>query len=84
MDYSNETSGHAAIAVAKYASTASADNYRGAILFNPGGPGVSGVEFLTSGGALFGVGMSIVGSQYDIVSFDPRGSGSSIRFGSGS
>ncbi|KAJ7269774.1 TAP-like protein-domain-containing protein [Mycena rebaudengoi] len=44
--------------------------YRGPVLVNPGGPGAGGVEFLSRFGlALF----KIVGPEFDIVSFDPRG-----------
>ncbi|KAK0202228.1 hypothetical protein DFS33DRAFT_1353358 [Desarmillaria ectypa] len=37
---------------------------------NPGGPGGSGVAFLASGGPFLA---PIIGNQYDIISFDPRG-----------
>ncbi|KJA21599.1 hypothetical protein HYPSUDRAFT_140328, partial [Hypholoma sublateritium FD-334 SS-4] len=44
--------------------------YRGPVLFNPGGPG-SGVDFIRSArGEQFS---SILGPQFDILSFDPRG-----------
>ncbi|KAF8992528.1 hypothetical protein BDZ89DRAFT_1054137 [Hymenopellis radicata] len=52
-----------------YPSTATSDNYRGTVLFNPGGPGESGVTALQSVSPLFA---QVIGSQYDIVSFDPR------------
>ncbi|KAF9475278.1 hypothetical protein BDN70DRAFT_883911 [Pholiota conissans] len=46
-------------------------DYRGPVLFNPGGPGGSGVTFLNS---FFADAFStILGGQFDIVSFDPRG-----------
>jgi pimeloyl-ACP methyl ester carboxylesterase len=45
------------------------------ILTNPGGPGGSGVDFLIAfGESLVGV----IGTNYDIVSFDPRGLSRSI------
>jgi pimeloyl-ACP methyl ester carboxylesterase len=48
------------------------DNYRGSILINPGGPGGSGTNAI----ARFGRNLSIVvGPQFDIVGFDPRGIG---------
>ncbi|KAI0086450.1 TAP-like protein-domain-containing protein [Irpex rosettiformis] len=46
--------------------------YRGPILFNPGGPGGSGVALI----AQFGSGLQrIIGEDFDIVGFDPRGVG---------
>ncbi len=72
IDYSNEAGAKAALAVIKYASTVPADEYQGAILFNPGGPGGSGVDYLQAYG--YGPLMAaVVGPQYDIISFDPRG-----------
>ncbi|KAF5311062.1 hypothetical protein D9619_008144 [Psilocybe cf. subviscida] len=44
--------------------------YRGPVLFNPGGPGASGVEFIKSTADEFS---KILGPQFDIVGFDPRG-----------
>lgn len=44
--------------------------YRGPILFNPGGPGASGVDYMTRFGPLL---QGIVGKEYDIIGFDPRG-----------
>ncbi|KAF8902292.1 TAP-like protein-domain-containing protein [Mucidula mucida] len=74
IDYSNEAGAKAALAVIKYASTVPADEYQGAILFNPGGPGGSGVDYLQAYG--YGPLMAaVVGPQYDIISFDPRGLG---------
>ncbi|KAF8960263.1 TAP-like protein-domain-containing protein, partial [Flammula alnicola] len=48
--------------------------YRGPVLFNPGGPGESGVDIVRVSGDLFG---TILGPQFDIVGFDPRGIGRS-------
>lgn len=45
-------------------------SYRGPILFNPGGPGQSGVAFIRQAGSLL---RQIVGPNYDLVGFDPRG-----------
>ncbi|KAF8990030.1 hypothetical protein BDZ89DRAFT_1087313, partial [Hymenopellis radicata] len=74
LDYSNEAGATAAIAVIKYASTAPVEDYRGAVLINPGGPGGSGVIVLQTFGPLAA---ALIGAQYDIVSFDPRGIGAS-------
>ncbi|EKM58438.1 uncharacterized protein PHACADRAFT_252753, partial [Phanerochaete carnosa HHB-10118-sp] len=45
-------------------------DYRGPILFNPGGPGGSGVALVLRIGAKV---QKLVGDEYDIVGFDPRG-----------
>ncbi len=70
IDYSNEGGEKAALAVIKL-SAQSETEYKGAVLMNPGGPGGSGVSTLTSIGQQLS---SIIGNQYDIISFDPRGS----------
>ncbi|KAF8990425.1 TAP-like protein-domain-containing protein [Cyathus striatus] len=46
------------------------EDYRGPVLFNPGGPGGSGVDMVLGRGDTFA---DILGPQFDIVSFDPRG-----------
>lgn len=48
--------------------------HRGPIIFNPGGPGGSGIWALRDHGRDL---QAIVGEDYDIVSFDPRGVGAS-------
>ncbi|KZV74674.1 hypothetical protein PENSPDRAFT_681844 [Peniophora sp. CONT] len=51
------------------------DAYRGPLLFNPGGPGGSGVEaVLTETASQI---LERIGDVYDLVSFDPRGVGRS-------
>ncbi|KAF8152833.1 alpha/beta hydrolase fold-domain-containing protein [Mycena galopus ATCC 62051] len=69
LDYSADA-GNASIAVVRYPSTAPKSEYLGPILFNPGGPGGSGVSTIVSLGAEFA---GFLGSQFDIVGFDPRG-----------
>ncbi|KDR74314.1 hypothetical protein GALMADRAFT_250125 [Galerina marginata CBS 339.88] len=45
--------------------------YRGPVLFNPGGPGGSGVDMIQgTGGDLLSL---LIGPQFDAVGFDPRG-----------
>ncbi|MCL7491768.1 alpha/beta hydrolase [Streptomyces sp. MCA2] len=43
----------------------------GSLVLNPGGPGASGVNYLIDSGSAF----ARLGQRYDIVSFDPRGTG---------
>ncbi|KAJ6484076.1 TAP-like protein-domain-containing protein [Mycena sanguinolenta] len=70
LDYSAPNTSAAGIAIVKYSSTGLKSAYLGPILFNPGGPGVSGVDAIVESGADFS---AIFGAQYDIVGFDPRG-----------
>lgn len=44
--------------------------YQGILLLNPGGPGASGIEEAFSTGPLI---QNVVGSNWDIIGFDPRG-----------
>ncbi|KAK0457508.1 TAP-like protein-domain-containing protein [Desarmillaria tabescens] len=73
IDYSNEDGDKAALAVMKL-SAQSETEYKGTVMMNPGGPGGSGVVYLASIGPLLS---SVIGNQYDIISFDPRGVGNS-------
>ncbi|KAF8994597.1 TAP-like protein-domain-containing protein [Cyathus striatus] len=50
------------------------EDYRGPVLLNPGGPGESGVDMVVARGDAFS---GILGPQFDIVGFDPRGVGRS-------
>lgn len=72
LNYSDPDGDSAAIALIRVPSTVSGNSsaYRGPILFNPGGPGGSGIDFIRSTGTLFA---DLLGSQFDIVGFDPRG-----------
>ncbi|KAL1757021.1 Alpha/Beta hydrolase protein [Schizophyllum commune] len=68
LDWADETAGTAKLAVARYPASG---ERRGTIFVNPGGPGGSGVEFVVG----FGLNISVMtGGNYDIVSWDPRGS----------
>ncbi|KAI0909236.1 hypothetical protein F4823DRAFT_563023 [Ustulina deusta] len=51
------------------------DDYRGPVIFNPGGPGGSGVFSLKDHGASL---QTIIGRNYDLISFDPRGIGATL------
>ncbi|KAF7340398.1 AB hydrolase-1 domain-containing protein [Mycena venus] len=70
LDYSDSSVGTAALAVIRFPANVSKSEYRGPLLFNPGGPGGSGVDTLVLAGASLQL---IFGNEYDIVSFDPRG-----------
>ncbi|RPD73811.1 alpha/beta-hydrolase [Lentinus tigrinus ALCF2SS1-7] len=55
------------------ASRGTAD-YRGTVLINPGGPGGSGTNLVERAGANIS---RIVGGSFDVLGFDPRGTGAS-------
>jgi pimeloyl-ACP methyl ester carboxylesterase len=72
LDYQNPDAGSAVIPLIRIPANVSANDpsYRGPILFNPGGPGGSGTSLIISTGNYFA---SMLGPQYDILGFDPRG-----------
>ncbi|KAJ7037302.1 Alpha/Beta hydrolase protein [Mycena alexandri] len=70
LDYSSATAGTASIAIARYPANCTESEYRGPILLNDGGPGGSGVDYVVEVGASIA---TIIGKQFDIVGFDPRG-----------
>ncbi|KAL1660733.1 Alpha/Beta hydrolase protein [Schizophyllum commune] len=68
LDYADESVGIARLAVGIYPATA---ERWGTVFINPGGPGLSGIEFLFEYGPHISV---ATGGHYDVVSWDPRGS----------
>ncbi|KAI1453229.1 alpha/beta-hydrolase [Annulohypoxylon moriforme] len=74
LDPSDDPSGRVVLAITRLRATET-DSYQGSIIFNPGGPGGSGVYALRDRGALL---QTIAGRNHDIISFDPRGIGASI------
>ncbi|KAH7103149.1 TAP-like protein-domain-containing protein [Auriculariales sp. MPI-PUGE-AT-0066] len=75
LDYTKpDASDRAAIALVRYPSKYQTDDpkWRGPVLYNPGGPGHSGVFFI---GALGGLFSNLIGSEFDHIGFDPRGVG---------
>ncbi|KAG6890672.1 hypothetical protein C0992_013344 [Termitomyces sp. T32_za158] len=76
LNHSDPTGEKAAIALTRFPSTLPQDSpdYRGPILINPGGPGGSGVEMTIRAGELLS---TVIGPQFDILGFDPRGVGRS-------
>lgn len=73
LDYSAPDGETIDIAVAR-ATTADDDLRIGSLVFNPGGPGGSGIEFLTNVAAVVPPELT---ERFDLVSFDPRGVGAS-------
>lgn len=71
LDYANPEGGSIAIEVAQLPALTS--RARGSIIVNPGGPGKSGIDYLTEAANRF----TSLRASYNVVSFDPRGSGRS-------
>lgn len=72
MDYKNPSKGRAVVPLLKYAATTNSSDgpYQGQVVLIPGGPGGSGIELLQSAAT---TAQQVVGSNWDLVSFDPRG-----------
>jgi pimeloyl-ACP methyl ester carboxylesterase len=72
LDYTDPDGQQAAIALVRKPALIPKHShlYRGPVLFNPGGPGGSGVALILALGNTFS---TIIGPQFDIVGFDPRG-----------
>ncbi len=71
VDYAQPSGPAVAIAIARL--PAFATHSSGSIVVNPGGPGESGIDYLAAAASQF----STLRASYDIVSFDPRGTGRS-------
>ncbi|KAJ0122112.1 hypothetical protein J7T55_002624 [Diaporthe amygdali] len=75
MDWLEPDNGrHVVLAVVRLQATEKND-YKGPVFFNPGGPGGSGIWALKDHGAQL---QAVVGRNFDIVTFDPRGVGASV------
>lgn len=73
-DRKHPSKGTFTLAVIRHPSTGTADQRIGSLVFNPGGPGGSGL------GAIVGIWPSIpdeIKARFDVVSWDPRGVGAS-------
>ncbi|KAL0580855.1 hypothetical protein V5O48_001147 [Marasmius crinis-equi] len=73
LNYHDADGGQSAIiALTRLPANVSHDSpdYRGPILFNPGGPGESGVDLIRLKGPTL---RQTLGPQFDLVGFDPRG-----------
>ncbi|QEU97303.1 alpha/beta hydrolase [Streptomyces kanamyceticus] len=74
-DYGHPENGKTFVLPVTKAATADPDERVGSLVYNPGGPGASGVSDLKAdGGEVFS---RAVRARFDIVSFDPRGVGGS-------
>jgi pimeloyl-ACP methyl ester carboxylesterase len=76
VDYAKPDGPTVELAVDRARATGDADAYQGALLYNPGGPGGSGMHFplrSTSGAEVW----QNTAEAYDFVGFDPRGVGRS-------
>ncbi|KAJ3501291.1 hypothetical protein NLJ89_g9403 [Agrocybe chaxingu] len=56
---------------------AESESYRGPVLFNPGGPRGSGVDFIIMARDMLA---TIIGPQFDLIGFDPRGAQFTLPF----
>ena len=72
VSYSDRHGPHIPISVVELAATR--PHPIGDIVFNPGGPGESGVQYLEGVSSIFPPSLR---ARFNLVSFDPRGSGSS-------
>ncbi|KAF8956647.1 alpha/beta-hydrolase [Flammula alnicola] len=71
MNYSDPTAGSFSLALIRIPSSLNGTaGYRGPVLFNPGGPGGSGVQAIVEMGAQLS---AAIGPEFDVLSFDPRG-----------
>ena len=75
LDYTNTNSEKLQLQLLKVNATK--EPVLGSVLFNPGGPGSSAVEDLAEKGHIYG---EVLGGQYDLIAFDPRGTGRTIPF----
>ena len=62
------------VELARVPATGAESERIGSLLFNPGGPGGSGIEFLANAAAIV---PEELGARFDLVSWDPRGVGES-------
>ncbi len=77
IDYARPYGPHVALALDRVRSTGTAAQRQGALVYNPGGPGGSGLSFprrVTDRNPLW----TATARAYDFVGFDPRGVGHSV------
>jgi len=71
IDYSKAQSGDATLALIRFRATG---DRIGSLMLNPGGPGVSAIDFV---GSIYSALPKQLRERFDIVGFDPRGVGAS-------
>ncbi|ATZ58189.1 hypothetical protein BCIN_16g00410 [Botrytis cinerea B05.10] len=78
LDYSKPSGTRASVPLIMIAAQNNSTDgpYQGMLLTNPGGPGNAGVDFLLEDG--YSILLPVIGTNYDVVAFDPRGMGRSI------
>ncbi|KAF5026424.1 hypothetical protein F66182_1489 [Fusarium sp. NRRL 66182] len=76
LDYTNKTDGET-IKLDLIKAKATKKPVKGSVLYNPGGPGGSGVEAIIRRGERL---LHVLGGQYDVIGFDPRGIGRTLPF----
>jgi pimeloyl-ACP methyl ester carboxylesterase len=74
LDYEQPDGDTIDIALARVPATGSPDERIGSLVFNPGGPGGSGIDFLSSAATVI---PTEIADTFDLVGFDPRGVGAS-------
>lgn len=74
IDRQAEDSGSIDLALARVPASGSPDERIGSLVFNPGGPGGSGIEFLAGAALMLPEELQ---QRFDLVSWDPRGVGES-------
>lgn len=75
LDYDDPTAGAIQLALKRAPATGSAEERVGSLLTDPGGPGASGIDFVSQ--VATGVVSDDIRKAFDIVGFDPRGVGKS-------
>ena len=68
LDYDNPTGDTIDLALVRIPATG---DRKGAVLFNPGGPGASGFDFVAIGGKTLAPALGL--ESFDLIGFDPRG-----------
>lgn len=73
VDYADPAGGTTSIALRRLEASVPKERI-GSLFINPGGPGGSGIDFVSEAPSFFG---DAVRERYDVIGFDPRGMGES-------